>query len=81
MNDDFQIRLARARKIQLLIVATTAIVGCGIGLTVGLIEHSLGWGVVALLGAGVGFFLVGSLLFLTLGGYGWLRGKRGPGGS
>ena len=81
MNDDFQARLARARKMQLLIVASTAIVGCGMGLIVGLIEHSVGWAVVALLGAGVVFFVVGSLLFLTLGGYEWLHRKRGPGAS
>jgi hypothetical protein len=77
MNDDFQARLAHAQKMQLLIVASTVIVGFGIGLIVGLIEHSVGWAIVALLGAGVAFFVVGSLLFLTLGGYEWLRAKRG----
>jgi hypothetical protein len=81
-NGDFQARLARAGKIQLLIVATTAIVGCVIGLIVGLIDHSVAWGILALLAAGVAFFLLGSVMFLTLGGYGWLRRRRdGPGAS
>jgi hypothetical protein len=47
------------------------------GLIVGLIEHSFGWGVVALLSAGVVFFVIGSLLFLTLGGFEWLRRRSG----
>ena len=79
VNDEFQARLARARKLQLLIVASTVIVGGGTALIVGLIKHSFGWGVGALLIAGVVFFFVGSLLFLALGGSEWLRGKRGTG--
>lgn len=81
MNEDYQARLAHARRIQLIIVATTVVVGCGVGLIVGLIEHSVGWGIVAFLAAGIVFCLVGSLMFLTLGGREWLRMKGGPGAS
>jgi uncharacterized membrane protein YgdD (TMEM256/DUF423 family) len=52
-----------------------------VGLRSRLVEHIVGWGIVAPLAAGIIFCFVGSLMFLTLGGREWLRMKGAPGPS
>ena len=63
---DYQARHARARKLQLAIVAGEFLIASVAGVIVGLIERSVGWGLIAALTVGVGCVLVGSLLFWWL---------------
>lgn len=64
--NDYQARLARARKLQLAIVAGEALAGGVAGVIVGLIEHSVGAGIIAALAVELVLFLGGSLAFITV---------------
>ena len=73
MDENYEDRLHRARKMQLVIVAATVTAGGVIGLVVGILESSVAWGLIALIGAGVVFSSLGSIAFLMSGGHRWLR--------
>jgi hypothetical protein len=61
MNDD-QARRARARRIQLAMVAGAALIVGGTWATVGLIEHSFVWGFIAAITVDVVLALIATLV-------------------
>lgn len=85
MNPEFEARLARARKIQLVILSCMLGLGGSVALVVGLATQSLAWSAIALIGIGAVFSGIGFLLLVFFGGRKWLgrvlkRRSRSQGG-
>ena len=73
VSDDYQTRLARARRIQAVILMLELSAGGAAALVVGLITRSFGLGLAAFGAVGALFVVIGSLAWVLLGGYLSLR--------
>lgn len=60
-------KATRAQRTVALSFLATLVIGCGTGTTVGIIEHSAGWGILATIASGM-LFVVFGVVTMSIGG-------------